>query len=148
MKGNNPTIFLLLENDVVFAIYGSSHPTRFIKDDDDFIRDNEFFVAQLMYNGELIEKTCIKNVNGDAYDVSMNKSKDLTISSQCGIIGISNLFEIQNNMKIEILNNLQKFPECYEIDGNLNYLHPIQEEKRTKQNHIVKIVQIIIGDWQ
>ena len=130
-SGNCPTIFIVLEDKTVLAVFAVKNPCQ----KEDFIKDEEFFVATLVYNGELKKDCKVKHIEKLSFDGTLGDEDQ-------DILGVSAFFTISGDGKLQFSTLFFKEIEEFEFTGDLRQLHPNQENK-TKY----PIQRLIIGHW-
>ena len=151
MIGNHPTIFLLLDCSVVLAIYGSDNP---IQKRNGYSTDNEFFVAQLMYYGELqiVKFKPKQNIayNTNYYPDNNNSNNNNNNNQGEPLLGIGGLFDIYSDMTVHFMNyavgnyTVEGNNRCEDDIAKQVYLHPIQN---TDNPHVARILKMVIVNW-
>lgn len=126
-----PMIFLELENETVLAVFSEKIPRL---GGEEFMEDEKFMVAVLMYNGEFKKATFQHNTY-----ISFDSS--LQVDDQ-EVMGVSAFFSITKDAKIQFIPEFFNELDDYIIEGDLKQLHPDQKT-RVKQ----PIKQIIVGHW-
>ena len=142
MTKNNPTIIILLESNDIIIAYGKDTPTE---RKEQYSKDEDFFIAQLMYKQKLYEPFEIKNKEHFSYDTTRYKDKSKNDSQ---VIGVASLFSIHKSMMFNIsLENIEREIKKYFVYDENSYERFENIFKSERHKKSFKIVKIFIGEW-
>ena len=108
-------MFIVLENETVLVVYANNSQQEKKKG---YFIDKEFFVAVLVYDGEIMENCTIRHADNYSFAGELERDGE--------ILGVSRFFTIWNDGRIAFSPDFFNETVDFIFTGDLDQLHPNQ----------------------